>query len=393
MSFFDSNQCFFNDFFFEKEITVEHVLSYMNLTYTIFSNYLQEQNIHTYQLFFEKLKNKTPEHLKESLFPLYEQAKTEFIIQSLNGSPHSDVFFNLSLFFSSENRDFIESILVKMIKNHTLFSYHMCQLLLFIDKYNFNDVLFTSIKNNYLDFIFCKFNYYDEESLANFVSKIKHIFLEQNTKFFLIYKEELLNCKDGNEYCTFKQKYSKVNKLFSLSELDPFICYNTPLFNILFHLFEIFRDTRTFPYFYDYTTFNNFIQCLNNYYCLFCVDNYLKLYYFTKNNNPEYLDSLISSIIYKMKDIDAFYLIQKELEIVKPYINKSFLLNLNIENDYKTIVESVPVHIWSFLYSIDKLYTNRLLFKMNTSQDDSNFFDHLENIREAFNAVDNLENF
>lgn len=393
MSFFDANQCFFNDFFFEKEITVEHVLSYMNLTYTISSNYLQEQDIHTYQLFLEKLKNKTPKHLKESLFPLYEQAKTEFIIQSLNGSPHSDVFFNLSLFFSNENRDFIESIFVKMIKNHTLFSNNMSQLLLFIDKYNFNDVLFTSIKDNYLDFIFCKFNNYDGESLANFVSKIKHIFFEQNTKFFLIYKEELLNCKDGNEYCKFKQKYSKVNKLFSLSELDPFICYNTPLFNILFHLFEIFRDTRTFPYFYDETTFNNFIQCLNNYYCLFYVDNYLRLYYFTKNNNPEYLDSLVSSIIYKMKDIEAFYLIQTEFEVVKPYINKSFLLNLNIENDFKATVESVPVHIWSFLYSIDKLYTNRLLFKMNTSQDDSNFFDHLENIREAFNAVDNLENF
>lgn len=392
MSFFDSNQDFFYDFF-EKKITVEHILYYLNLNLILInpdsSNYLEKHTIKNYTIFFETLKHRTPEHLKESLYPIYEQAKVDFIIQALNGKPNIDSFFNLSLFFSSETRDFIESIFVKMIKNHTLFSNNMSQLLLFIDKYNFNDVLFNSIKNNYIDFIFCEF----KEHLSEFVSKIKHNFLEQNTKFFLIYKEELLNCKNENEYYTFKQKYSKVNKLFSLSELDPFICYNTPLFNNLFHLFEIFRNTRTFPYFYDDTTFNNFIQCLNNYYCLFCVDNYLKLYYFTKNNNPEYLDVLVSSIIYKMKDIEAFYLIQTEFEIVKPYINKSFLLNLNIEDDSKLTIECVPVHVWSFLYSIDKLYTNRLLFKMNTSQNDSTFFDHLENIREAFNVVDNLENF
>lgn len=387
MSFFDSNQDFFHDFF-EKKITVAHIINYMNSTNGLFFHYLEKHSISTYILFFETLKNKTPEHLKESVYPLYEQAKVEFITQSLNSSVR-DGFFNLSLFFSNESIDFIELILVKMIKEHTLLSNNMHELLLFIDQYNFNDVLFTSIKNNYIDFIFCEF----KEHLSEFVSKIKHNFLEQNTKFFLIYKEELLNCKNENEYYTFKQKYSKVNKLFSLSELDPFICYNTPLFNNLFHLFEIFRNTRTFPYFYDDTTFNNFIQCLNNYYCLFQVDNYLKLYYFTKNNNPEYLDSLISSIIYKMKDIEAFYLIQTEFEIVKPYINKSFLLNLNIEDDSKLTIECVPVHVWSFLYSIDKLYTNRLLFKMNTSQNDSTFFDHLENIREAFNVVDNLENF
>lgn len=385
-------------YFFDGEITIEKVFSYIDKTNKFHPSDLSEYSIENYFKFFSTLKQITPEHLKESAFPIYQQAKIEFINQALkkDGSiKYFESFFNYSLLFSNEKKTFIKSILVEMIKNRTIFS-HTKSFYETLANKNFVNDLFELIKNNYNDFVFSKYNMnttsFSSYQSLNLKDKIEGIFFEKQSEFFIQYKNELLSCQNSIDYTNFKNKYSALNNLFSLSELDAFICYKTPLFEQCFDLFKTIYNSRKYPYFYDHETFYNFIECLNKYYCLFDSKNFISLYIFTKSYNIEYADVLIKNIIKKIQGIDIISLLIQDFDLVKDYISSDFLMNINLSNDYNLHMEDIPLDIWCFLYSTNKLFTKRLLNNTKSKEGDA-FFDYIEKIQAAFNTIDNLENF
>jgi len=391
-----SNQ-FFQTFFYE-DITVERVLSYIERTTRIYPSQLSKFSIENYFKFFSTLKQITPESLKKTAFPIYQEAKIKFIKQNLNkesGTNYFGTFFNFGLLFSNEKQSFIKYILIELIKNKTIFS----QDKLFYEKLsenNFVDMLIEIIQENYSDFIFSKYNSKTSSFSAykqlNLKDKIKEFFFEKHSEFFITYKQELLSCKNNNDYLDFKKKYVSLNSVFSLSELDAFICYKTHLFEECFSDFQCFSNSRDYPYFYDDETFYNFIECLNNYYCLFKFNKKIDLYLFTKSYNTKYSEILAKNMIKKMKCSDIISLFCNDFELLKDYIDSDFLMNIDFEINNNLYIEDIPVDVWCFLYSKNKLFTNRLLNTTKSKEGDA-FFDYIDKIHAAFYTIDNLENF
>ena len=68
---------FFQDFFV-GEITIEKVFVYIDKTNKVHPSELARYSIENYFKFFATLKQITPEHLKQSAFPIYQQAKMAF---------------------------------------------------------------------------------------------------------------------------------------------------------------------------------------------------------------------------------------------------------------------------------------------------------------------------
>ena len=352
---------FFQDFFV-GEITIEKVFAYIDKTNKIHPSELARYSIENYFKFFATLKQITPEHLKQSAFPIYQQAKMAFINKALKKDEsikYFESFFNHSLLFSNEKKTFIKYILVEMIKNRTILNQTKSFYENLVNK-NLVDDLVELIKNNYNDFIFSKYNInarsFSSYQSLNLNDKIEGFFFEKQSEFFIKYKNELLSCQNSIDYTHFKTKYF-LNNLFSLSELDAFICYKTPLFEECFDLFPTICNSRKYPYFYDDKTFYNFIECLNKHYCLFDGKNFINLYIFTKSYNTEYADILMKNIIKKVQGIDIISLLIQDFDLVKDYISIDFLMNINLNNDYNLKIEDIPLDIWCFLYSTNKSFT------------------------------------
>lgn len=377
---------------FKNDTSIEDILSCIERCNKEYPSFLQKNNIHNYIQFFSILKELTPSHLKESLFPIYAQAKEEYIFKAHYKQIKTyETFFNFSLLCANEKKSVIKNFILRKMKNASLLSNK--ELLVEIFKHKLENILFEIMENNFDLLIFCHHNAQNYESKYIVNDKIQEIFEKHKHTFYQQYKTELLECKNELDYLNFRKKYSLVNKSFSLEYLDPFICYNTPLFNELFHCFEIFTGKNLNLHFYENYVFDNFITCFTKYNCLFSIQSFLEFYYSLKNIYPEHIHKFIPLIATKLKGVDFLYFLIDDFDTISKIIDSDVLMNLEFNKINSIGISEIPIHVWSFLYSKNKLFAKRLLLKICNHDSDNNFFETIDAIQEAFSVIDNLENF
>lgn len=342
-----------------------------------------------YVTFFNTLISRIPKEDEKEFYSTRKriiEIKTDFILNQFQDNSDKE-FFDYNMFFSNEKNTYIKFIFSNLIKKHALFSSSDGNFLFHqIKDFKCLDLLIQSIKENFFDFTCCR-------HLRNedFQQLLNDNTIEEQKSFYYDYKQKLLSCNSLEDYLVFKDEHYKVNINYSLSYIEPFILLNHKLFDDFFPYFsKINISAKSFVFFDDQETFDNFIFCLKNYKILFINydTDFNKIYYKLDNYNNLYSEYFLTEFIQCFNFIQLTNFIEKHHQLMDKLITKSILYNISVSDSID--LKSIPLSTWNFFYIKNKPFTRRVLERVEISEEELLYKNTL---LESFTLIDNLSDF
>lgn len=371
-----------NSFFNGSTINEEAINSFL-------STPLRRSRSYNYITFFNTLISNIPKEDEKQFYSTRKriiEIKTDFILNQFISNSDKE-FFDYNIFFSNEKNTYIKFIFSTLIKKHTLFSSTDGNFLFNqIKDFKCLDLFIQSIKENFLDFTCCK--YLRNEDLQQL---LKDNTIEEEKKFYYDYKQKLLSCNSLEDYLAVKDEHSKVSINYSLSYIEPFIFLNHKLFDDCFPYFsKINISAKSFVFFDDQETFDNFIFCLKNYKILFINfdTDFNKIYYKLDNYNNSYSEYFLTEFIQCFNFIQLTNFIEKHHQLMDKLITKSILYNISVSDSID--LKSIPLSTWNFFYIKNKPFTRRILERVEIREEELLYKNTL---LESFSLIDNLSDF